>query len=187
MGFHGTFVVGRSPKPLTELLPVSGVRMHVETRYADGWQVVRIFDMPDLDDELGPLREATGAPMLTATVIDSDCAQLFAMDDEPWRTYLDPETNKAYLGEYVGYQSDASGDALDQEIDEAFSNGGLSPDDATQKFVRWAALAGYNVPAGPIKEILEASADPFVEDLFYYLLLALGLTLLPPDEQPTIE
>lgn len=187
MGFHGTFVVGRSPKPLTELLPAGDDMMHVETRYTDGWQVVRIFGMPDLDDELGPLREATGAPLLTATVIDSDCAQLLAMDDEPWRTYLDPETNKAYLGEYVGHQTGASGSDLDQEIDDAFSDGGLSPDEAAPKFVRWAALAGYAVPAAPIKEILEASVDPFVEDLFYDLLLALGLTLLPADQQPTIE
>ena len=79
MGFWGTFIVHRGQRRLAELLPDVDAFRDAILCY-DGvcgdWQVTRVFattaQLPP--DYLVALREATGAPVLAADVMDSDAA-----------------------------------------------------------------------------------------------------------------
>ncbi|MEW1908046.1 hypothetical protein AB0442_06240 [Kitasatospora sp. NPDC085895] len=95
--------------------------------------------------------ETTGAPVLFASVMDSDVCQVRgpAPSGLRWSTYLDPVM------------------AADHGIPEP-------PPGAAALIARRAAEAGCGADPAALAEILVRRADPFVEDLVFELIDSCG-------------
>ncbi|MBB6435051.1 hypothetical protein [Streptomyces candidus] len=166
MGFWGYFVVGKNTGPLSGLEALSEVRedLALYDERVGGWQVwerpseLEVGDMGAL--ARGVCRE-TGAPALFAFVMGSDCVVVEAAmpDGGSWFACLGREAMAGYL----------QADGL--LLEDLF----LSPQDAAEKGVAWAAEAGKTVELEPLVTVLSAEADPLAEELFGYFLDVLGL------------
>ncbi|WP_433546056.1 hypothetical protein ACQPZG_13555 [Streptomyces sp. CA-294286] len=166
MGFWGYFVVGKSTGPLSGLEALSEVRddLALYDERVGGWQVWERPSEPEVGDmgalARGVCRE-TGAPALFAFVMGSDCVVVEAAmpDGGSWFACLGREAMAGYL----------QADGL--LLEDLF----LSPQDAAEKGVAWAAEAGKAVELEPLVTVLSAEADPLAEELFGYFLDVLGL------------
>src|SRR5215470_5887907 len=94
MGFRGTFAVHRGQSLLEELLPGIDSILCFDGVSGD-WQVTRVFE--PRADFLAALRDATGAPVLAAEVIDSDAALVRGLGwRSDFRVWLHPARAKAF-------------------------------------------------------------------------------------------
>ncbi|HEX6349025.1 MAG TPA: hypothetical protein VF160_06500 [Candidatus Dormibacteraeota bacterium] len=76
MGYWGHLVVARSTRPLSVLREVTAFGTPQDERPIDhDWRLLRVAgSSPSLRAAVAPLVAATGAPVLAAYVLDSDCA-----------------------------------------------------------------------------------------------------------------
>jgi hypothetical protein len=166
MGWWGSLVLGRSERPIAELgaLGEYGETLELRAELGGGWQVWA-HDGAELADTverwLPELAGACRSPVLTAFVLDSDCADVrgFGPDSGWWSACLDRPSMDGYLSE----------DGL--EVDDSF------PDsrEAARAAANWSADAGQAADESALVRVFEAEAEPFAEDLFDDLLAALGL------------
>ncbi|MGQ4385499.1 hypothetical protein [Streptomyces sp. SAS_270] len=168
MGYWGYYVVGRSERPLAELVVPAGARgMALRSTGPDGWQV---WEYPGGGDggvgSMNALARETGAPALFGYVMDSDCVavEAAAPDSGVWTTCL---ARDAMAGHLDGNEEGLS-------VDDCF----LEPRDAAERAVAWAAEAGHTVAPEPLLDILTADADLLAENLFFRLLDRLGVVPL---------
>jgi hypothetical protein len=168
------------------------VREHDGARRGDGWQV---YDLADhvLDGPRGLLLELaaeSASPVVGAYIADSDYGQVVGVDPsgEAWGAWLSPNTAFAFEREELTAKGMPRAEATRQARD-VMARFGMSPAQAARHAVAWAAQAGYNVPARPIRQILRTGRPPglsaqlrlpwkryvFAEDGFFDLLDSLGL------------
>ncbi|MEV3873249.1 hypothetical protein [Streptomyces sp. NPDC049906] len=168
MGYWGYYVVGRGGEPLDGTDALAAVRgeLSLLERRADGWQV---WECPGGEDgtdigSMNALALETGAPALFGYVMNSACVvvEAAAPDGGGWTTCLDRAATAAHLG----------GD--ERTLEDYF----LTPTDAADRAVGWAAEAGATVAPAPLVEVLGARADPSAEQLFFRFLERLGVMRL---------
>ncbi|GII29915.1 hypothetical protein [Planotetraspora mira] len=172
MGFWGVFVVARTEAPLIRLDALKSYdgRPHECARPLDGWQIWQldaVESLPDPPDLAVNLAHETGGPALVGFVFDSDCmgVDAYSRSTGSWATCLDRQNMDAY------YRLDGLA------VDDCY----LSCEKSAEEAVKWAADAGYRVPAEPIAEVLRSRSDPFAEDLFFEFVQRLGIPY-PADE-----
>jgi hypothetical protein len=173
MGFWGTLVVHRHAQPLDKLLTQVAMIGDVDTCFGspEGWQVTQLSagfrELPA--DFLAELRDVTVAPVLAAEVWDSDTALVHALGlhTADWTAWLRPTVE---FGPSLD-PLDAEGSYLDGST-------------AAAAAIAWAVEAGLE-PASPeeVAEVLNGG-EAFAEDLFFELLIRLGIAIDdvgPPD------
>jgi hypothetical protein len=198
MGFWGTFIVGRSEQSLLGYPALTEVSDAIgwHGRGSDGWQVVQVDNGPAGWDTHYPpgaweamltaLMEQTGHPVLAATILDSDGGQLIGYSPRAgrWGGWLQLDTiisaydlddfSPEYSGagdihDQAGYQRHL--DALRQRLSAAAGPPGAT---AAPLAIAWAAEAGLKPDAPAVAAALDGE-DAFAENLFYKLLVALGV------------
>lgn len=199
MGFWGTYVVGRSDRPLPELdaLKTSAECVMGVARGADGWQAVQIHRAPQGWDWSSPLpwlqtlvavMEETGRPVLGASVYDSDGARLVGYSREAGRwngwlgldriiMHLDPDAVPYGYEDADGEWQVDEGEEYQQRVAAAKERLHVVVPPAhlaAPQAVRWAADAGYTPDCTDV-ELAMNNEDVFVEDQFFRVLDALGL------------
>src|SRR3982751_955369 len=94
MGYTGRILVARSPRPLSELAAVDEVLD--EATYRGEWRSAQLDG--DLPGALPTLVAETGAPALSAFILDSDVADVEALSPGgvAWHVYLHGETAQSY-------------------------------------------------------------------------------------------
>ncbi|WP_433721605.1 hypothetical protein ACQP2Y_40380 [Actinoplanes sp. CA-051413] len=149
MGYTGRIVIVRSAEPLTAL---AGADVLNESSYAGGWRAAQLDG--DLRDALRMLVAETGAPAITAFILDSDVADVEAATPAGgyWHVYLHPEKAADYGAPELG-QTAA---------------------EVTELALAWAAEAGLTADGEAVRTALDA-ANVFAEETFYELLAALGI------------
>lgn len=183
MGYWGDFVLVRSDGPLAQLSPFAA-RPGCSDDDKDclslcharpgGWQTVQVCHYLPGDDYGWWLRElvaASGSFAVIATVVDSGICQVRALapSGDALDTFLDPHSGA--LPEFLDYYLEDEGEAGDDAIDRLLSS---VPGNADQ-LTRWAAQAGFDADTAALRAALVEEADPFVEDVFFQLIEALGL------------
>jgi hypothetical protein len=193
MGFWGSYVVHRDEELLWQLLPEVPELRDGELQYdqvSGGWQITRIrassSDLPETF--LTDLRDATGAPVLTADIMDSSAAYVHAVGVRTpfWDTWLKIESAVAYSvlpespfdddGNYLGADwVDPEYEAKAADVKQQMLTETLSGPTAAAAAVAWAQEARLS-PA-PVTEITVALAatETFVEDQFFTVLNRLGI------------
>ncbi|PZF97166.1 hypothetical protein C1I93_12610 [Micromonospora endophytica] len=146
-------LVARSDRPLSELPAVRGVAALEESVLRAGWRSAKLDGDPD--GVLPALVADTGAPVLTAYVLDSDLADVQALTPGglSWRAYLHEETALEYGAPSPPYPRD----------------------EVLQRATAWAVEADLTATATALEAALD-NQNVFVEDTFAELLDALGLT-----------
>ncbi len=199
MGFNGDIVVLRSERPLSAHTPYADTPQHLTGttwNYLEGWRAVHVrhYEAPSTyaDAWIAELAQATQAPVLVCHVRESDVAQVRGSSGAGWwEGWLDPESASstiaaerysAFMEEnYEGVDSMQNVD-LGQLITgweaEALLTLERERSTAAHAAVAWAAAAGHSVPVEPVEQLLARSREPFVEDLFFALLNALGMRRL---------
>ena len=206
MGFNGDVVVFRSSAELSELAPHVGAERHPVSStwsYSGGWQAVHIrhFDEPYEFNEpwIAELMARTGAPVLVCNVFESDAAHVQGVSSAgTWEAWLDhgsaavrlgAERWNAFMEEFIANDDNDDGEPLDPPYHmvevferEAAESLELGRAQCAQDAVRWAAAAGREIPVEPIMQLLAAKRDPFVQTLFFRLLIHLGIDDRPDPE-----
>ena len=204
MGFWGSFVVHRGAAPLGDLLPEVAAVRDAEVLYdgvAGAWQITRMWassgDLPETF--LTQLRDATGAPVLAADILDSDAAYVHALGARTpfWDTWLEIDgaighvlTPPAPFDEDDNYLGD---DWVDPEYEreaaatkERMLAETLTGAAAASAAVAWAAEAGLMPATVAEVEAALGEEETFVEDQFFTLINRLGITTrdatAPPGE-----
>ena len=151
MGYTGRILVARTVTSPAGSSAVAAEVLHAREFGAGWWSVQLDGDSPGA---LERLVAATGAPALSAFVLDSDCADVEGLTPSgvKWRAYLHPDTAESY-----------GAPALDQ-----------SEEEITRQALAWAAEAGLAAERGALRDVLEATST-FAEDTFDELLGALGI------------
>ena len=149
MGYTGRIVVARSAEPLSGL---DGAKVLTESAWPGGWRSAQLDG--DLRGTLPALVAATGAPAITAFIIDSDVADVEAATPAGvnWHVYLHPE------------QADDYGAP---ELEQ-------TPAEVVEAALTWATEAGLTANGEAVQEALDAS-NVFAEETFHELLQALGV------------
>jgi hypothetical protein len=149
MGYTGRIVVARSGQRLTETLDAAVLD---EKDLGGGWQSLQLDG--DLRSATQVLVDQTGAPALSAFVVDSDLADVSGQTPSGvrWRTYLH-ENAALQLG----------APPLT-----------TSPDEVVRQALAWSAEAGLTASEGALRAALQAH-NTFAEETLDELLAALGL------------
>lgn len=158
MGYTGRILVARTVTSPAGSPAVAAAVLH-EREFGAGWWSVQLDG--DAPGALEGLVTATGAPVLSAFVLDSDCADVEGLTPSGvnWRTYLHPHTAESY-----------GAPALDQ-----------SEEEITRQALAWSAEAGLAAERGALRDVFEAT-NVFAEDTLDELLGALGVPgLAGPD------
>jgi hypothetical protein len=123
-----------------------------EREFGAGWWSVQLDG--DSPGALKGLVAATGAPVVSAFVLDSDCAEVegLAPSGVYWRTYLHPDTAESY-----------GAPALDQSDEEII-----------RQALAWSVEAGLPADRGALRDAFEAT-NVFAEESLDELLGALGI------------
>jgi hypothetical protein len=152
MGYTGRVLVARTRRSFDGSPIVAGAELLHERELGDGWWWAQ-FD-GDPDGALRALVSETGAPVVSAFVIDSDCADVQGSTPSGvhWRTYLHPSTAQSY-----------GAPALPQSTDQVIEHA-----------IAWSVEAGRTADPDGLREVLEARSD-FAEDTLDDLLQALGV------------
>lgn len=166
MGYTGSFVICRSLVELGEIEAVEDRDGGLEDLgvLVGDWRIGRNEDDSISDDADGLLRDLvilTGAPALTAHVIDSDTVDLIgrAGSSGRWRACLAREAMS-------GYASDKS-----LGLDEEF----LPAVDAAERAAGWAREAALQPDVYSLREIFQRdNAELLAEDMFWEFLGYLG-------------
>ena len=198
MGFWGTYVVHRGEASLRDLLPdvpqladddaVNGERA------AGGWQVAQVW-VPDLDlpgTLITDLRDATGAPVLAADILDSSTAYVHAVGVRTpfWDTWLNIDSAVGYTvlpqspfdedGNYLGDDwENPEYPALAAATRQDMLARTLSGAAAAAAAVTWAQEAGLDPAPAPEVEATLAATEVFFEEQLYVLFQRLGLDTPP--------
>jgi hypothetical protein len=201
MGFWGTILVACAEQPLTELVGVRELEEHVvwHGRGAGGWQVAQLHRPPvdwrvpmtgsdGLDRLLESLLAQTRRPVLAATVLDSDGAQLVGYSPRAgrWSGWLMLERMVEYIGEpYTDVLNDYDEEDLPADLDAFWQERyelacrplyELSPPAgvAAPHAVAWAVEAGFAPAVDAVAAVLDGNAV-FAEEHVLHLLAVLGL------------
>ncbi len=152
MGYTGRIVVARSGQRLAETLDAAVLD---EKDLGDGWQSLQLDG--DLRSANESLVDQTGAPALSAFIVDSDLADVSgqAPSGVRWRAYL--HENKALQ---MGAPPLTT-----------------SRDEVVRQALAWSAEAGLPASEGALRSALDAH-NTFAEETFDELLAALGLLSL---------
>ncbi|HEX8628675.1 MAG TPA: hypothetical protein VF755_10945 [Catenuloplanes sp.] len=204
MGFWGSFVVHRGEALVWDLLPEVPALHDGDLEYdqiSGGWQVTRIWlssgDLPDTF--LTDLRDATGAPVLAANILDSSTAYVHAVGVRTpfWDTWLNIDSAVGHSvlpaspfdedGNYLGddwedphYEAEAAA-AKQKMLAET-----LSGTAAATAAVAWARDAGLSAaPVAAVQAAL-ATTETFVEEQFFAVLNRLGVDTNAVPPQPTL-
>ncbi|GGN49123.1 hypothetical protein FHR83_008717 [Actinoplanes campanulatus] len=204
MGFWGSFVIHRGEPLVWELLPEVPELHDGDLEYdqvSGGWQVTRIWassgDLPDTF--LTDLRDATGAPVLAADILDSSAAYVHAVGVRTpfWDTWLDIDGAVAYTalpsspfdedGNYLGadwvdpeYEAEAA--ATRQRMLAETLSGTAAADAA----VAWAREAGLEpAPVADVEAALTTTGT-FVEGQLFVVLNRLGVDTYAVPARATI-
>lgn len=156
MGYTGRIVVARSGRPLSELAAVRGVDALEERVFANGWRSATLDG--DARGALRGLVTETGAPALSAYVMDSDLADVEALTPAgvSWHAYLHERTAIEY-----------GAPPMEQPLDEV-----------VRRALSWSAEAHLTSSESAIGAAFDAQ-NVFVEDTLEKLLNALGITPAP--------
>jgi hypothetical protein len=194
MGYWGTLITVRSGEEMPAALCDRDVhiRQHEGARRGGGWLVYDVSDNILGEDEtlLFNLSADSAAPVVAAYIADSDYGQLVATSPsgERWGAWLAPRT--AYAFERDHHMMDGASRRIARRRALAtIASFGSPPAEAARCAVRWAAEAGYSVPARPIRQLLRTARPPglaaslwlpwkryvFAEDIYFGLLDCLGL------------
>lgn len=146
MGFSGRVVLARGDAWTSDADVLS------RTAFAGGWAAVTFDGDPRLS--LAGLVADTGAPVLSAFVMDSDCADVTAASPAgaSWHAYLNEGTALSYGAPELDLPAAAVIDAA----------------------AAWATEAGFSPDRDALAAALDAE-DVFVEDTLDTLYSALGL------------
>ncbi|BAC71103.1 hypothetical protein AQJ43_02980 [Streptomyces avermitilis] len=175
MAYWGYFVVGRSERPLAELGALTAASgMTLLQTAPGGWQV---WEYPSGDGDVGSmnaLARETGAPALFGYVMNSVCVAVEAAAPQSgaWTTCL---ARRAMAGYLAGGPGDGEQEGLG--VEDYF----LTPGEAAERAVAWAAEAGHTVAPGPLAQVLGVDPDPsepLAENLFFRFLDRLGVVPL---------
>ncbi|GGN87430.1 hypothetical protein GCM10010112_70070 [Actinoplanes lobatus] len=204
MGFWGSYVIHRGEALVWDLLPEVPELRDGDLEYdqvSGGWQVTRIWassgDLPDTF--LTDLRDATGAPVLAADILDSSAAYVHAVGvGTPfWDTWLDIDAAVAYSalpsspfdedGNHLGddwvdpkYEAEAAA-TRQRMLAETLSGAA-----AAAAAVAWAREAGLSpAPVAAVEAVL-ATTGTFVEDQFFTVLNRLGVDTFAVPARPTV-
>jgi hypothetical protein len=152
MGFSGEILVARSARPLAGSPAVGEAAVLFEKELGSGWRYAQMDG--GAGGALAELVRLTGAPALSAFVIDSDAALVEAASPAgvSWTAHVHPE-HAAELG------------APELELGTA---------EIVERAMAWAAEAGLDADAGAVEAALGATGT-FAEETFGTLLDALGL------------
>lgn len=124
-----------------------------------GWQMVQ----GAFSDGIGPALVAdTQGPAFMAHVLDSDVAivEVVAPDTGAWSCVLDRRMARDY-----GFPEHLFKD----------------PETVAAAAAAWAERVGLEPDQDALRQVLAADADPFVEELVFDLVRALGIALELPD------
>ncbi|MET8152374.1 hypothetical protein ACIBSW_01800 [Actinoplanes sp. NPDC049668] len=135
--------------------PALGAEVLHEREFGAGWWSVQLDG--DSPGALKGLVAATGAPAVSAFVLDSDCAEVEGLSPAgvSWRTYLHRDTAEGY-----------GAPALEQ-----------SDEEITRQALAWSAEAGLAADPGALRDAFEAT-NVFAEETLDELLAALGIPAL---------
>jgi hypothetical protein len=147
MGYSGRILVARTGGPYAGPAPVLW-----EDDRGSGWRWIQLDG--DAPGALGELVAATGAPAISAYVLDSDLADVEALtpDGQRWRTYLHPATAESY-----------GAPPLSQ-----------TPDEVLQAALEWSGQAGLAGDADAVRQALVAHHTE-AEEALGELVAALGV------------
>ncbi len=165
MGFWGRFLVGRA-LPECAVLRAYGPLEVPPQALGDGWWQVRYHrDGPSTGAIFQALAVETEAPVLSAYVLDSDCADVVGVtpSGRHWRAYLHEDTAEEYGAPALTHPPDE----LLRQVLEWAAKAELAPDPqavaaalgARHTFVgeTWAGLLAALGIAAPVSD---SSADP---------------------------
>jgi hypothetical protein len=158
MGYTGRIVVARSPRPLSQLGTIdSGDVLH-ESTYRGDWRSAQLDG--DLHGALPALVAETGAPALSAYIMDSDVADVEALSPKgvSWHVYLHEDTALSYGAPELPATAE-------EVIGEAQA---------------WSIEAGLTADPEALRAALEAH-NVFAEETFDELLDALGVSTSPAE------
>jgi len=158
MGYTGRILVARSPRPLSELAAVEADAVLHETTARGDWRSARLDG--DLSEAAETLVAETGAPALTAFILDSDIADVEALTPAgvAWHVYLHEATARGY-----------GAPELPHTVDEV-----------TGLALAWSAEAGLTADPAAVRTALGAK-NVFAEETFDELLVALGVSDSPAE------
>ncbi|GIE76706.1 hypothetical protein Aph02nite_26560 [Actinoplanes philippinensis] len=203
MGFWGSIVVHRGRALARELLPEIPELRDAELEHdqvSGGWQVTRIrATIDDLPDTfLTGLRDATKAPVLAASVLDSSAAYLAAVGVETpfWDTWLNIDSAVGYTvlpsspfdedGNYLGAGwVDPEYEAEVAATRQSMLNETLHGTPAASAAVAWAREAGLDPAPIPEVEAALATTETFVEEQLFALIGLLGIDTRSGPVPPT--
>lgn len=152
MGYSGRMVVARADHPLTGSEALAHVRVLHEEDLGGGWRFLQLDG--DLRGAARTFVDQTGAPVVTAFIIDSSVADVSALTPGglTWRAYLH-ETSALQMG----------APALD-----------TPRDDLVRQAQAWSAQAGLTASESALRTAFDAH-NTFAEETFNQLLAALGV------------
>ncbi|MFK3982372.1 hypothetical protein ACI2K4_18570 [Micromonospora sp. NPDC050397] len=152
MGYWGRMLVARSARPLSELSAVREVDVLDEKIFQDGWRCAQLDG--DVRKALPALVTGTGAPALTAYILDSDAAVVEALTPGgvSWQAYLHEATALEYQAP-----------PLEHPVDEV-----------VRRALAWSAEAGVTASGAALGAAFGAHNDT-AEETLDELLAALGL------------
>ena len=152
MGYTGRIVVARSARPLSELEAIDPADVLDESTHRGDWRSAQLDG--DLRAAVQALVAETGAPALSAFVMDSDVADVEALSPGgvTWHVYLHEETALRYGA---------------PELSQ-------TPDEVIGQAQAWSAEAGLTADPEALRAALEAH-NVFAEETFDELLDALGV------------
>lgn len=168
----GSFVVARTTGSLLDLVTVMehSEGLYSESRYGP-WRV-GLFLVPDLEcvDPVFQtnLAAETGAPALSAYVLDSDTAFVEAWNESNgfWRACLARDGAASYVTDPVEFEAEF-----------------LSAEAAAEHAIAWARDGGLTPDAAALGELFALGrADPFADDLVLDLVKHLGVQAADPDD-----
>ena len=210
MGFWGSILVACADRPLPELTGVGELADQLVSHAtgADGWQAVQLHRAPadwrlpltgtgDEEALLTKLLAQTGRPVLSATVLDSDGAQLVGYGPRAgrWSGWLMLERMVEYIGSpYTDPLNDYDEDDLPEDLDAFWAERyemacrplyDLAPPaaGAAPLAVAWAVEAGFAPETTAVEKVLNGGAV-FAEHQFFELLTVLGVPALTATRKP---
>jgi hypothetical protein len=181
MGFWGSLVLARTAgASLLNFESIASRSEGLDSEDVRGPWRLGVFPGGELESAAPELHlelmEETGAPVLTAFVLDSDCAMIEAAGPATgfWRSCLARSAMRAY--------EDDSNDG-DETFDALF----LPPEQAAEAAAAWAAEAGYDVDRDLLRVLFETEPELFVHGLLQQFVDALGIPSIGADPDSEVS
>jgi hypothetical protein len=192
MRFNGEIIVVRCGRS-SDCASFIGIREHelgTEWPLRHSWQAIAVSpqDEPYKYDRawIAEIATITGAPVLACWVSEDRVAHIRGLSDAGgWDAWLNPRyaaflAVQEILEEIGGELYEEGGRAaidryLAERCPEVFARLEAAIPEASRRAAEWAAQAGFEVPVGPIEDLLSAPRESFVQQGFFELLDRLGL------------